>query len=349
MPRNAQGIYSLPSSNPVVEGTVIEATWANETMDDIAAQLNNVITRDGLLGPTGPFLFADGSAAAPGIAFTNQPGTGMYRSASDSSVRFSSQGAQVGAFGSWGISVPNAGKKFYGEMTDSNIQNRFTFITSQANKNTVLQIAPNGTGDPAGRGAALLVLSDQQDPNNFYATAVGAGEFTPGVQRCAIRLYKVGTVPDVPLVIAVDENEMMQFYENSVITIGGHDPAPWVNTGTYDLKFLEIGKPGWSFGANLAATPELYALGTICNAYSDGTTWRLAADSPYGAGKASAGIAICRGDQFIFGLNTNTATAAGSPISWAPSMVVDWSTLGDNKVGVYGQVRAWQFVATANV
>jgi hypothetical protein len=347
MPRNAQGIYSLPSSNPVVEGTVIEATWANETMDDIATQLNNVITRDGTLGPTGPFLFADGSAAAPGIAFTSQPGTGIYRNSSNSGLGFSSQGVQIAGMHNLGVSIPGTKKGFYAEMTDSNIQNRFTFITSQANKNTILQIAPNGTGDPSGRGAALLVLSDQQDPNNFYATAVGAGEFTPGQQRCALRLYKVGSVPDVPLVIAVDEQVMMQFYENSVIAIGGHTPAPWVATSAYDLKFFEFGKPGWIVGANLAAAPDFYALSTVCNAYSDGTNWRLAANSPYGVGKASAGLFVMRGDQAIFGLNTNTGQNAGDVIAWAPSMVVDWSTLGDNKVGVYGQVRAWQFVATA--
>ena len=52
MPRNLSGVYTLPTGNPVVTGTIIDVAWANPTMADIAAQMNNVVTRDGLLGPT---------------------------------------------------------------------------------------------------------------------------------------------------------------------------------------------------------------------------------------------------------------------------------------------------------
>lgn len=349
MPRDASGFYTLPSSNPVTPGTVIESAWANDTMDDIAAQLNNVLTADGLVGYSGPAKFVDGNAGAPGIAFNAQPSTGIWRSPSTGGVNFSTLGVQTFGANPSGLSVPGTAKKFFADMTDSDIQKRFTFVTSLANRNTILQIAPNGTGDPAGTGAALLVLSDQQDPANFYGTAIGAGEFTPGNQRCAIRLYKVGTVPDVPLVIAVDEEVMMQFYENSVVALHGDTPAPWGTGVSYALRMLEIGKAGWSIGGNLNATPEFYAIGSICNAYTDGVGWKLAANNPYGVGKASAGLAVCRGDQFIFGLNSATGQNAGDPISWSPSVVVDWSVLGDNKLGVFGQVRAWQFVATASV
>lgn len=86
MPRDITGQYTLPPGNPVVDGTVIESTWANSTLADIAAQLNNVITRDGLLGPNSPLLFADGTGAQPGIAFAAQPGLGIRRSASNTIV-----------------------------------------------------------------------------------------------------------------------------------------------------------------------------------------------------------------------------------------------------------------------
>ena len=79
MPRDASGVYTLPPSNPVVTGTIIASTWANSTMSDIAAQLNNVLTRDGLLGPTGPFKLQDGTVAAPGLAWASEPGLGWYR------------------------------------------------------------------------------------------------------------------------------------------------------------------------------------------------------------------------------------------------------------------------------
>jgi hypothetical protein len=92
MPRNGSGVYSLPAGNPVVDGTVIDVAWANPTMSDIAVQLNNVVTRDGLLGPTVPLLGVDGSAALPGFAFGAQPSTGMFRTAS--ALGFSFAGAE---------------------------------------------------------------------------------------------------------------------------------------------------------------------------------------------------------------------------------------------------------------
>jgi len=79
MPRDSGGAYTLPAGNPVVSGTVIESVWANDTMEDIAVQMNNVLTRDGLLGPTQPFLITNGTEALPGIAFGLSPSTGFYR------------------------------------------------------------------------------------------------------------------------------------------------------------------------------------------------------------------------------------------------------------------------------
>ena len=83
MPRDASGIYTLPAGNPVVTDTIIATTWANPTMADIAAQLNNVVTRDGVLGFSDPAKFPDGTAAAPGVSFTSDPDVGLYRASSN--------------------------------------------------------------------------------------------------------------------------------------------------------------------------------------------------------------------------------------------------------------------------
>lgn len=64
MPRNAQGIYTLPAGNPVVPGTLIETTWANPTMTDIAAALTGSLPRNGSAGMTGP-LVLNGDATLP--------------------------------------------------------------------------------------------------------------------------------------------------------------------------------------------------------------------------------------------------------------------------------------------
>jgi len=79
MPRDSSGAYTLPSGNPVVDGTVIESVWANDTMSDLAVQMNNVFTRDGLLGPIAPVLFVNGTVPLPGIAFRESPSSGIMR------------------------------------------------------------------------------------------------------------------------------------------------------------------------------------------------------------------------------------------------------------------------------
>ena len=66
MPRNSQGLYTLPAGNPVVPNTLIEANWANPTMDDIAAALTGSLPRDGSAPMTGPLTLACGCPhAAP--------------------------------------------------------------------------------------------------------------------------------------------------------------------------------------------------------------------------------------------------------------------------------------------
>ena len=52
MARDVNGVYSLPSGNPVVAGTLITASWANTTLADVAAELTNSIDKGGRTTPT---------------------------------------------------------------------------------------------------------------------------------------------------------------------------------------------------------------------------------------------------------------------------------------------------------
>jgi microcystin-dependent protein len=61
MPRNSQGLYTLPPSNPVAPNTLIEAAWANTTMEDIAAALTGSLPRDGSAPMNGPLTLAAGN------------------------------------------------------------------------------------------------------------------------------------------------------------------------------------------------------------------------------------------------------------------------------------------------
>lgn len=81
MPRDGSGIYHLPPSNPVIPFTTIATAWANPTMTDIADALTDSLSRTGLGGMLVPFKIADGTLPAPGLAFSNETGLGIRRSA----------------------------------------------------------------------------------------------------------------------------------------------------------------------------------------------------------------------------------------------------------------------------
>ncbi len=79
MPRNSSGTYTLPAGNPVSAGTLIEAAWANTTLNDLAAEMTDSLSRSGEGGMLTSFKIADGTVALPGLAFTLEPGTGLSR------------------------------------------------------------------------------------------------------------------------------------------------------------------------------------------------------------------------------------------------------------------------------
>ena len=54
MSRNGSGTYTLPAGNPVVSGTVIATTWANNTMNDLASAMTDSVAADGQTPMTGP-------------------------------------------------------------------------------------------------------------------------------------------------------------------------------------------------------------------------------------------------------------------------------------------------------
>lgn len=107
MPRNASGTYSLPSGNPVTAGTTIEASWANTTLNDVANELTNSLSRTGAGGMLAPFRLADGSVSAPGLAFANETSTGFYRPGA-SQAAFAVNGTQVWSATNVNFQVPAA-------------------------------------------------------------------------------------------------------------------------------------------------------------------------------------------------------------------------------------------------
>ena len=97
MPRDGSGTYTLPAGNPVVSGTIIDVTWANPTMSDVATALTDSLSRTGSGGMLVPFLNADGAVGSPGISWVNESTSGLYR-AGLNDQRMSSSGVDIVQF-----------------------------------------------------------------------------------------------------------------------------------------------------------------------------------------------------------------------------------------------------------
>lgn len=79
--RNAGGSYTLPAGNPVITGTTIQSTWANNTLNDVATEMTNSLDRQGRGAMLAPLKLVSGTAANPGAAFSAEPSSGPYRNA----------------------------------------------------------------------------------------------------------------------------------------------------------------------------------------------------------------------------------------------------------------------------
>lgn len=137
MPRNGSGLYTLPTGNPVIPGTTISATTHNLTMDDVALALSQSLSRIGQGDMTAPLKLPNGSAAAPSLAFTNDPDCGLFRVGTND-IGLSISGGQIAHF----------------LATSIEIASTVTFTQSSANAAAITAIG-NGSGSGVtGQGGA---------------------------------------------------------------------------------------------------------------------------------------------------------------------------------------------------
>jgi hypothetical protein len=105
MARDSGGTYTAPAGNPVASGGVIEATWANGTITDIAAELTNSLDRTGRGAMTAPIKLPDGAKTATAVAFSAESNSGLYR-AGAGDVRLAVAGVDALNATDHGITVP---------------------------------------------------------------------------------------------------------------------------------------------------------------------------------------------------------------------------------------------------
>jgi hypothetical protein len=187
MPRNAAGTYTLPLP-PVVTDTTITSNFENSTDSDIASEITNSLDRNGRGGMLAPFKIFDGTLAAPGLAFTLEPGSGLYRiGAGDWAAAVT--GVRVMEFTVGGVTIPvGINGSFGGALfVNSNAApgdyvqiigqaagaNAVTIGAGGVDANISITLAPKGTGNLVS-DAAFFLFNAGQDATICNATADGA-------------------------------------------------------------------------------------------------------------------------------------------------------------------------------
>lgn len=86
MPRDSNGVYSLPAGYEAEQGETILPSQHNPPLEDIATALTGSLPVSGSAPMTGVLRVVDGDASAPGIAFASDPTKGFYLDASGNIV-----------------------------------------------------------------------------------------------------------------------------------------------------------------------------------------------------------------------------------------------------------------------
>lgn len=235
MSRNGSGTYSLPAGNPVVTGTTISSTWANNTMNDLAAALTDSVASDGQTPMTGnlnlsnnkivnlltPTVSTDAVTKAYADALVGGTGAGSFTTLTvtgTTTLATSLTGILKGTSGV--VSVATAGTDYAGI---SNVQ---TFTAGQRGGVSALTSASTITPNLATANNFSLTLDTNAtlaNPTNIVAGQSGVIVITQdgtGGRTLAFGSYwdfSGGTAPT--LTTAASAVDVLVYYVNSTTSI----------------------------------------------------------------------------------------------------------------------------------
>lgn len=193
--RNSSGTYSLPSGSTVTSGQTITSSWANTLTADLATELTNSVDRYGRGAMLAPLQCSVGAVTAPGITFSGDTDTGIYRVAANSGglaaggskiIGWSAAGADVtGAITVSGAATISGAASITGAQTNA----AGITVTQSTTNGTALTVTGNGTGNGitatggATSGRGMLLTGGAPNGIGIAATADGTGQggfFTGG-------------------------------------------------------------------------------------------------------------------------------------------------------------------------
>ena len=184
MSRNGNGTYNLPAGNPVVTGTTISSTWANNTLADMANAITGSIASDGQTPITGALKGTNGTVSFAGVGQTKIPsGTTAQRAASptDGMIRYNTDLKQYEGYkdGAWSIFGNGAGGTLFSDT-----------VTATQGQTVIILTTGYVLG---GDNLSVYVNGSRQIYNvNYTETSTTSFTFTNGLNVGDLVNYTIG-------------------------------------------------------------------------------------------------------------------------------------------------------------
>ena len=266
MARNGSGTYTLPAGNPVVTGSTISSTWANNTLGDIGTALTGSIAKDGQTTPTANLPM--GGFAHTGVADATV--RAMYGTAGqiqDSAFTFLTSPAGTNAItatASLGMSAYVTGQRFFFVAAATNTG----AVTLNINAIGVKSVTKNGTtalvaGDIAINAVVQVVYDGTQFQLLNPAAAANVSSFSAGTTGLTPSTATTGAVTLAgTLAVANGGTGLATLTANNVMLGNGTSTPSFVAPSTNGNVLTSNGTT-WTSAANNKST-----LGTVQNSTS---------------------------------------------------------------------------------
>lgn len=229
MSRNGSGTYTLPAGNPVTPGTTISSTWANTTLNNIAAALTDSLAADGQTTATGNLKMGSNriTGLANAIADTDAATLGQVTTALGDYIPTSDIGVTVEAYDATILKSADIGVTV--EAYDANIAKlnvTEAFTKGQSGAVTALTDGSTITPNFANSNNFSVTLGGNRtlaNPSNIVAGQSGIIVITQdstGSRTLSYGSYwkfASGTAPT--LTTTANAVDVLAYYTNSTTTI----------------------------------------------------------------------------------------------------------------------------------